>query len=138
MNSSNIEKVYDANNLYISNPVVFGAGRWEILHSYASLCKTPEKKKEFATFVENVFGPTIKCLECRNHFLAMLEKYPVPFGSRRHPRGREWGEEDSVFKWTYSVHNIVNNRLNKPIMPWEVCIKLYDINNVCTQCFHQF
>lgn len=138
MNNNNIEKLYDANNLYISTPHVFGMGRWELLHSYAALCKTKEKKREFALFVENIFAPTIKCLECRNHFLSMLEKYPVPFGSRRRPDEKDWSDEDSVFKWSFSIHNIVNQRLNKPILPWDVCIKLYDINNVCTQCYHQF
>jgi len=132
------EKIYESNNMYISTPHVFGPGRWEILHSYSALCKTPDQKKQFAFFVESIFGPTIKCLECRNHFLSMLEKYPVPYGTKKHPTGRDWKDEDSVFKWAYSVHNIVNQRLNKPTLSWDVCVKLYDANNVCSSCFHNF
>jgi len=139
MDNKSTDKIYEINNMYISRPDVFGPGRWDILHSYSSLCKTPEKKKEFASFVENVFAPTIRCLECRNHFLAMLEKYPVPYGSRPHPEGRQWNDNDSVFKWSYSVHNIVNQRLNKPIISWDICQKLYNPDALpCTQCYHTF
>jgi len=131
MNNSLVE----SNKQYISNPAVFGPGRWDILHSYSSLCKTKEDKIQFANFVENIFTPTIKCIFCRNHFQYMLQKYPVPFGSRPHPKKKEWDEQDSVYKWTFSVHNLVNERLNKPIMSWDVYQELYGSDSkACTNC----
>lgn len=120
---------------HISSPNVFGPGRWDILHSYAKLSTTREQKIEFARFVENVFAPTIKCEECRNEFRSLLMRMPVPFGSRK-VDGREWNDNDSSFKWSFSAHNEVNARLKKPLMTWENCLKLYDYNSpACTQCY---
>lgn len=136
---NNEEYDYLNSKTHLSMPHVFGPGRWDILHSYAKMCKTIEDKKQFANFVENIFAPTIKCLECRNHFNAMLMEYPVPFSSRLYKSNNVWTELDSSFKWSWMVHNIVNERLNKPQISFETCLKLYDIETqTCTQCYKPY
>jgi len=121
---------------HLSMPHVFGPGRWDILHSYAKMCQTVEQKKQFAKFVEEVFLPTIKCKECQTHFRNTLNEYPVPFGEKKFNDFIDWTNDDSPFKWAWKVHNIVNQRLNKPQLSFETCLLLYDINSeTCQQCY---
>lgn len=132
---SNDEYEYLANQSHITSPSIFGPGRWDILHSYAKMCYTREDKEQFAKFVYNVFTPTIKCLECQNHFKALLLEYPVPFGERLF-NDQPWSDLDSPFKWAWKVHNLVNKRLNKKQMSFETCLRLYDTNSeTCNNCF---
>jgi hypothetical protein len=47
----------------------------------------------------------LPCFWCRVHFSQVLAENPIP--------------DTDVFKWSVDVHNIVNEKLGKPLMTFE-------------------
>jgi hypothetical protein len=47
----------------------------------------------------------LPCFWCRLHFSQVLAEYPIP--------------DTEVFKWSVDVHNLVNERLGKPVVSFE-------------------
>ena len=81
---------------------------WQRIHN----CTTPaELKATVQDYREN-----FPCLDCREHFQALLDIHPFPLEYVRTP------EDTRV--WTWLTHNLVNLRLNKP---WES----FDIMDEC-------
>jgi hypothetical protein len=83
-------------------PEKFGPYFWGALHL---ACLGDTDPAEIRSFVET-FSHVIPCESCRIHFADVLRVNPVP------------QTEDSIelFNWSVDIHNIVNKRLNKPIM----------------------
>lgn len=53
----------------------------------------------------------LPCFWCRLHFSQVLAENPIP--------------DTGLFKWSVDVHNIVNEKLGKPIVPYEEALKFW-------------
>lgn len=81
---------------------------WERLHRCQSVAELTET---VADYREN-----FPCVDCRDHFQALLGTHPFPLELVHTPA--------DVRVWTWFTHNLVNLRLNKT---WES----YDIMDEC-------
>ncbi|KAL6903132.1 ERV/ALR sulfhydryl oxidase domain-containing protein [Trichoderma evansii] len=89
-----------------------GRATWKFMHTMVA--RYPEKpsleeRKTLETFVY-LFSRLYPCGDCAKHFRGILEKYPPQTSSRNAAAG-----------WLCFVHNLVNERLKKPI---------FDCNNI--------
>lgn len=87
---------------------------WKVLHSFAAAYPIePSVEAKFAwRSLIFAFTQLYPCEECRGHFKKMIDKHP-PVDTNRH----------DVVMYVCQLHNIVNERLNKPIFD---CSKAFD------------
>ncbi|GFP59540.1 hypothetical protein ACSS6W_010899 [Trichoderma asperelloides] len=89
-----------------------GRATWKFMHTMVARFPeepTDEERKTLETFVY-LFSRLYPCGDCAKHFRGILEKYPPQTSSRNAAAG-----------WLCFVHNLVNERLKKPI---------FDCNNI--------
>lgn len=91
-----------------------GRATWKFLHTMVA--RFPEKpsdsdRKTIVSFF-HLFGRLYPCGDCAKHFREILKKYPPQTSSRNAAAG-----------WLCYAHNIVNERLKKPIFD---CTKIGD------------
>lgn len=93
-------------------PTVFGPYMWATIH-YVALgapATFDEKDKvKYKTFYGQLPG-IIPCATCSEHFIGVLNKYPIDAALR---------SSAELFQWTVTIHNDVNTRLGKPVMTIE-------------------
>ena len=85
-----------------------GHGTWNMLHRLAATFDkepTPERQREAAEFFR-LFGKFYPCEWCAKHFREMLDEHPIQTANNR-----------ELSLWLCKLHNIVNERLNKPQFP---------------------
>ena len=91
---------------------VWGPLAWMTLHSISlNYPDTPAKEdKEILNRFMSFFADTISCPHCKTHFAIMFESYKA-----RHP---DWSSSRyKFFLFVVRVHNSVNRRLDKPVIP---------------------
>jgi FAD-linked sulfhydryl oxidase len=89
-----------------------GRATWKFMHTMVSRfpeTPTKEERSTLETFIY-LFGRLYPCGDCARHFREMLAQYPPQTSSRTAAAG-----------WLCFVHNVVNDRLEKPI---------FDCNNI--------
>lgn len=113
----------------ISDPKNFGPGIWHLIHSRAKDATTPEKKKEFKEFMAWTCS-NLPCLQCRDHCQKYMTDHPMDFYiNLQNDKGEQYG----LFKWTWIMHNNVNNRLGKPQTDWSTAYGMYyGTSGVCS------
>jgi hypothetical protein len=112
----------------ISNPSTFGPGIWYCIHMMARDCNNEQKKMKFKEFIEQVIH-NLPCQTCTDHATEYYRSHPL----NDYWNIKEHGEDVGLFKWTWTFHNAVNNRLNKPYISWENAKMLYSKEDgVCT------
>ncbi|RKP13783.1 ERV/ALR sulfhydryl oxidase domain-containing protein, partial [Piptocephalis cylindrospora] len=82
-----------------------GQATWRLIHTMASRYpKLPNADEQiaFRSFV-HLLSRLYPCGQCAKHFQQLLKIHPPQTGSR-----------DEVTQWACKVHNIVNERLDKP------------------------
>lgn len=82
----------------------WGEKWWFVLHS-AAAAYTPDKALEFKSLLDAYKG-LLPCKECRQHLDLNLKKYPVDNYLR---------DNNSLFLWTYILHDAVNVSQNKTL-----------------------
>jgi hypothetical protein len=92
------------------DPKIWGPRYWFFLHTLA-LCypKNPStvNKKKYYEFIQN-FHLFIPVEEISSEYSDLVEKYPVtPYLDNR----------ESFIKWMHFIHNKINEKLEKPIIP---------------------
>jgi FAD-linked sulfhydryl oxidase len=89
-----------------------GHATWRFLHTMMARFPddpTPDQRQTLETFM-HLFGRLYPCGDCARHFREMLAEYPPQTSSRNAAAG-----------WLCFLHNIVNERLEKPT---------FDCNNI--------
>jgi hypothetical protein len=89
---------------------VWGPLGWMTLHSIATcypVSPTQTERNLMSSWLD-MFGNTITCPHCRDHFMKMLGNYRKTFPNMLQSR-----QELAMF--TFRAHNTVNRRLKKPI-----------------------
>ena len=92
-------------------PDKWGPYYWGALHLAALGCPDAQVLR---TFIE-CYKTVLPCISCRNHFTRVLDENPVPDSS----------DPYAIFKWSVDVHNIVNERLGKPVIGYEQALAIW-------------
>ena len=79
--------------------------KWDQIHTRAANSITPEQKAEYNTWIRQE-SATLYCAVCKQHAIQYIQNYPPE-------------NTDDKFMWSYTFHNNVNTRLNKPIMDYQ-------------------
>ena len=79
-------------------PKSFGPYFWGAFHL---ACLAAVDKEALKTFIET-YQMILPCFWCRLHFSQLLAEYPIP--------------DTDQFKWSVDIHNMVNEKLGKPIV----------------------
>lgn len=91
---------------------VWGPLGWMTLHSISAIYPenpTSGERMLLEKFIDS-FRESITCIHCKRHFESMLLTY-----KRKHP---EWSSSRyNLFLFVCRMHNTVNKRLDKPIIP---------------------
>jgi hypothetical protein len=120
-NNENFEMSYTRKKYKsTSSPDVFGPPLWFTLHNGAS--KYPHKpgnlvKERMKYFILGI-PVMIPCAKCREDATAYIEKFKDSLDDICSSRMK-------LFEFFFTFHNVVNKKLNKPIMSYEDAIKLY-------------
>jgi len=102
------------------NPDVWGKWYWGFLHTisitYPNYPNAITKKKYYELI--NNFPLFIPCQKISTDFSKLISNYPVsPYLDNR----------DSFIKWVHFIHNKINEKLEKPIIPLnQFYINYYD------------
>lgn len=92
----------------------WGPAQWTALHCFA-MSYTRDKAAAFVTYV-NTLTQLLPCPICSNHFKQHLRTIPL----ENYLTNRE-----SVFFWTYLIHDAVNYSLGKVSPPYHVARQYY-------------
>lgn len=96
---------------------LLGRSSWHLLHTMLSRypeAPTDLEKDKLTSFVQ-LFAELYPCGECSHDFLQLLNKYPVQASSRK-----------AAALWGCSMHNKVNERLEKPMYDCANVLEDYD------------
>ena len=93
---------------------VFGPPLWVALHSITfgyPARPTPRKKLQYLAFFK-ALGSVLPCKFCRasyGKFISRKGRAPLKYATMR--------DRDSLARWLYALHNLVNERLGKTRVP---------------------
>lgn len=92
----------------------WGPHQWVALHAFA-ITYEPEMANAFQAYVNSLVY-ILPCPLCRYHFAEHLHKIPL----KNYLANRE-----SVFYWTYLIHDAVNQSIGKLSPPYHIARKYY-------------
>lgn len=92
----------------------WGPAQWTALHCYA-ITYTPEQAPAFIAYV-NALTHILPCPICREHLIIHLSRIPI----KNYLTNRE-----SIFYWTYLLHDAVNRTLGKVSPPYHIVRQYY-------------
>lgn len=103
-------------NVELDGPII-----WHQMQIICSNAIDDVKIKEAINYIRTTAN-NFFCDECGIHFRKEIERNPPERYSRlKDENGRYVG----LAKWIWEMHNKVNVRLGKPIMPWETFVRIY-------------
>jgi uncharacterized protein YjcR len=109
----------------IIGPDVWGPVVWHALH-YITLGyptnPSEEKKQKYKQFF-TLLTDVIPCSICANHYSENLLKMPLS--------DEVLSTKESLIKWLIDVHNVVNEKNNKPIIQYEEARQLIEKDKEC-------
>jgi len=92
-------------------PAKFGPYYWGVLHLACLGGINPSALQALVA----MFPAILPCPACGVHFAEVLNAAPLP----------ETDDPDVLFKWSVDVHNVVNKRLEKPLLTYEDAFKYW-------------
>lgn len=114
---------------HLMSKYTVGNSLWHVMHAFSfAYPETPtEQDKHWAIQFYQSIGYLFPCPECRFHYLKMIsEELPLTVESR-----------DALSQWCVQVHNRVNTRLGKSVIPYHVVKQWYTTNNAITASMFQ-
>lgn len=104
-------------NINHNNPAVFGPILWDEYGQDAAECNTEIEQKFFCKRMRRR-QKKLPCHSCSEEFAIIIKNHP--------PEDLVWtrtphGQEYAMLYWVWLVHNMVNVRLGKEPIVWEVC-----------------
>lgn len=111
---------------------VWGPSAWNLLHvvafQYSETPSDEERRRAYNFLV--AFSGTLPCETCRVHFTRMIA---------RHIReGRDsavFASRDAFARATVEWHNVVNERLHKPRLPFDLVAMQYSTDPKARRCY---
>jgi len=103
------------------DPRKWGPSAWFFLHSVA-LCyprqPSPIDQQHYKMFFLSL-PYVLPCLKCQEHLLEYMSKQASSFD-------KAFQSRDTLIQWVITLHNHVNKRLSKRIVPYNEAIGLHD------------
>lgn len=95
------------------NTQIWGPGTWLFIHSVClNYPETPtQKDKERVVQFFTLLGEVLPCKYCRDNYQEHTAANPIRPDSRK-----------ELVCWSIDLHNMVNKKLGKPIMPRGDCV----------------
>lgn len=90
------------------DPILFGPGMWYQIHSDSLLCNTLILKQHFVITI-NALCNHFRCDDCKIHFRNFIDTHPI----QNYFNVKDLDKDVGIFKWTWELHNHVNQRLGK-------------------------
>lgn len=87
---------------------------WKNVHIKAKYATTTDKRNEFEQYIRYL-AIRFPCGKCRTHIGVYIRENPIP----------KILTDKTIYKWAWSFHNSVNQRLGKPIVSWEKSLEFY-------------
>lgn len=103
--------------LDITNPLKF-SGIWFTMHLIAFNANSLNEKKQCMNTIKLICN-SLPCQTCRSHAKEYIKNNPM----EEHVKN---SDPLSLFIWTWTFHNTVNNRLGKNIISYEVAYHIYN------------
>lgn len=99
---------------------------WAALHRAAIRCPDEPSAAEARTLAAGLraFLAALPCADCRAHATAYAARVPPPCGDG----------SAALQSWVWEFHNAVNQRLRKPLVPFEDYCALYADDILRAQC----
>lgn len=105
----------------------WGPSTWYMIHSVASGYK-PEYRLSIINFI-NSLPLLLPCKYCREHLHTNISSSPSL------NLNLFLDERESLFKWSYMLHDTVNKQLHKPPSPNYMLTRNYYFNNIRNEHF---
>ncbi len=88
----------------------WGSSGWQFIHSIAYVYNpiNDQVKKTYYDFFINL-GKVLPCEECREHYKENVKEIEL-FDALN--------SQETLFRWTYDLHNIVNEQIGVPEKDW--------------------
>lgn len=111
----------DGNKTFLE---IVGPGIWFELHVLGLQCRNRDKDKQNRLVDKvNYLLSYFFCSICRNHFRLLCKKIPL---NKFFDIIDEHGNDIGPFKWTWLIHNRVNQRLGKDTIPLNIALRMYE------------
>ena len=85
------------------DPKIWGPGLWKYIHSAAATSSSQQKRLDFEVMIK-ALAKTLPCEKCKAHFIKNLETFPIK---------NYMASNESLFMWSYLMHDAVNASQNK-------------------------
>lgn len=106
----------------LSDHVKFGPIMWYLIHNISRRIS-----EDIFINILSIIIELIPCNTCKNHAKKYLSENPIIMFKNVYDENTN--EKIGMFKWTWKFHNAVNLRLNKPLIDFDVAIKMYPTND---------
>lgn len=112
--------------MHNNSPEYFGPGYWIAWHLKAYKANTYDKKAEVSRSIV-IDVSNLPCMHCRKDALDYIRKNQlISFvEDKKDPL--------SLFKWTVTFHNYVNQKLEKETVTLEEAMEMWNGNTVCLE-----
>lgn len=104
------------------NIKVEGRGMWFMIHTLALHATTDSQKLSFQVMMEQL-SAHLGCNECQTHLKYYMTQFPI----------RAYWRNNQLFKWSWELHNHVNQKLGKRLFSFDESLNMYK-NFVCHNC----
>jgi len=94
---------------------------WQKIHKKAMECKNDSSKKQFNKYIKKLYSK-IECPECKGHMKKFMKRERI---KDHYNMYSDMGEHNGMFVWTWKLHNDVNARTGKRIIPYEEAYNMY-------------
>lgn len=107
---------------------VDGKGMWKTIHLLAVHSTTEQLKQSFASIIDVLFK-NFPCEVCKPDINKFMNNHPL----KQYWNTKNKTEDFGMFKWTWELHNVVNQKLGKTVVSFDDAYNLYK-HNVCKNC----
>ena len=107
----------------IKQPEIWGPHLWHFLHTFAAsvpeVIEDEERRDAIKEFIE-ALPFVLPCQTCAVHYDKMLDDYPVT--------PQVLATRKSLSAYIFFLHNTVNARLGKPVLPAKIILDKYGVS----------
>ena len=101
-----------------------GNGMWVFIHLLSLHATTNELKNNYIMTI-NSLCQNFPCEQCKPDFENFIKTHPI--------QNYKIESSAGLFKWSWELHNFVNNKLHKQPMKYDDALQLYK-NIICQNC----